>query len=155
MIGKALDLLTNLGKKVGLCNNTNLLLIRDRLTADSTQGKLYINGEYQCETLELPWLDNKKSISCIPKGNYNVSFRYADESPKYKYLHLIVNDVPDRSHILFHIGNRTKDSKGCILTGQTRKNDFVGLSRKAHTKLIETLQERGETNKIKLIIKSR
>lgn len=154
-INKAKSILSSIRKKIGLCNNTNLLLIRDRLTADSTQGKLYVNGEYQCETLELAWLDNKKSISCIPKGNYSVSFRKAEESPKYKYKHLIVNNVPDRSYILFHIGNRTKDSKGCILTGKTRKNDFVGLSRKAHTELMNTLTEKGETNKINLIIKNR
>ena len=24
---------------------------------------------FECDTLELPWLDNQKRISCIPKGN--------------------------------------------------------------------------------------
>ena len=82
-------------------------------------------------------------------------FRYPRESASYDYLHLLVQDVPNRDYILFHIGNRAKDSRGCILTGQTRKDDFVGLSRKAHTKLMASLIEIGETNNINLIIKNR
>jgi hypothetical protein len=156
MIGITKKILKNLGEKVGVCKSeVNVLLIRDRCTEDSTQGKLYINGEYQCETLERPWLDNKKSVSCIPKGNYKMRFRYPRESASYDYLHLLVQDVPNRDFILFHVGNRTKDSRGCILTGQTRKDDFVGLSRKAHTNLMETLIEKGVTDNINLIIKNR
>jgi hypothetical protein len=155
MIGKAKNLLKNMAKKVGLCNPANLLLIRDTMTEDSTQGKLYLNGEYQCETLEKPWLDNKKSVSCIPKGNYKVRFRYPRESGSYDYLHLLVKDVKDRSYILFHIGNSPKDSRGCILTGKTRKDNFVGLSRKAHTKLMADLIALEVTDNINLIIKNR
>ena len=154
MIGIVKNLLTDLKKSVGIQKSTNLLLIRDRMTPDSTQGKLYLNGEYQCETLELPWLDNKKSISCIPEGQYKVKFREAYESRSYNYKHLIVMGVPDRSYILFHIGNRTKDSRGCILTGKTRKDDFVGLSKKAHSGLMDALEELKITN-INLIIKNR
>ena len=69
-----------------MCNNTNLLLIRDRLTADSTQGKLYINGEYQCETLELPWLDNKKSISLNPIDKWKDKHAYKKSALKLNSL---------------------------------------------------------------------
>lgn len=158
MIEKAKTLIKQVAKKVGLCKPTsiNLLLIRDEMTADSTLGKLYVDGEYQCETLELPWLDNKKSISCIPNGEYPVSIRTADESRSYKYNHLIVKNVPNRSYILFHIGNRVADSRGCILTGKNRKENFVGLSRKAHNSLMANLTEKGErAGNINLIIKNR
>tara|TARA_R110001606_G_scaffold187019_1_gene334597 strand:- start:60 stop:536 length:477 start_codon:yes stop_codon:yes gene_type:complete len=158
MISKAKILIKKLAKKVGLCepSSTNLLLIRDEMTQDSTLGKLYIDGEYECETLELPWLDNKQSVSCIPDGSYNVKIRSADESRNYKYNHLIVQEVPNRSYILFHIGNTTKDSRGCILSGKTRKKNFVGLSKKAHNSLMDNLINKGErAGNINLIIKNR
>lgn len=155
---KIFQLFSMFGKKVGLIKSksTNLLLIRDTMTKDVTLGKLYVDGIYECETLELPWLDNKQSISCIPNGSYPVRIRTADESRSYKYNHLIVKEVPNRSYILFHIGNRTADSRGCILTGKTRKKDFVGLSKKAHTSLMANLTNKGErAGNINLIIKNR
>ena len=65
-------------------------------------------------TLERPWLDNKKSISCIPNGTY-ISERVV--SPKFGNT-FEVKDVPDRSHILFHKGNIAEDSRGCIIVGE-------------------------------------
>jgi hypothetical protein len=50
-------------------DSANLLLIRDTFTDKSVLGKLYCNSEFIAHTLELPWKDNKKSISCSPKGN--------------------------------------------------------------------------------------
>ena len=41
-------------------NKVNLLLIRDTLTEQSTMGKLFLNGEEFCDTLELPWKENKR-----------------------------------------------------------------------------------------------
>ena len=43
----------------------NLLIIRDTFTEKSTIGRLFINGESFCDTLENPWLDNQRNISCI------------------------------------------------------------------------------------------
>ena len=97
----------------------NLLLIRDTFTDKSTIGKLYFNGEFYGHTLELPWKDNKKRVSCIPKGVYEVKKRHTEES-KYKYEHLHILDVENRELILLHIGNYPKNSKGCILLGNTR-----------------------------------
>ena len=70
---------------------------------------------FNCYTLELPWNDNKKQISCIPKGEYNVEKR---QSTKYKN-HFHVLDVPNRSYILIHQGNYNWHTKGCILVGKT------------------------------------
>lgn len=64
-------------------------------------------------TLELPWLDNAQRISAIPKGVYTCK---RVQSPKFGNTFEVTN-VPNRSHILFHAGNSTADSLGCILTG--------------------------------------
>jgi len=129
----------------------NLLLIRDTFTDKSTLGKLYFNGEFYGHTLELPWKDNEKRVSCIPKGVYEVKKRHTEES-KYKYEHLHILDVENRELILLHIGNYPKNSKGCILLGNTRALNFVGESRKAFYKLMYDL---GSFDKIELIIKNR
>ena len=129
----------------------NLLLIRDTFTDKSTLGKLYFDGEFYGHTLELPWKDNEKRVSCIPKGVYEVKKRHTEES-KYKYEHLHILDVENRELILMHVGNYPKNSKGCILLGNTRALNFVGESRKAFYKLMYDL---GSFEKIELIIKNR
>ena len=58
----------------------NLLIIRNTFTEVSTIGKLYLNGEWLCDTLENPYLDNQRNISCIPEGEYTVRLRTAGES---------------------------------------------------------------------------
>ena len=129
----------------------NLLLIRDTFTDKSTLGKLYFDGEFYGHTLELPWKDNEKRVSCIPKGVYEVKKRQTEES-KYKYEHLHILDVENRELILMHVGNYPKNGKGCILLGNTRALNFVGESRKAFYKLMYDL---GSFEKIELIIKNR
>ena len=132
----------------------NLLLIRDEFTDKSTLGKLFLNGEMFCQTLELPYLDNQRSISCIPEGEYKVRLRTAKESSSRDYLHLLVQDVKGRSYILVHIGNFPRDTKGCILVGQSRQQDRVNNSRIAMELLLKEILNLGGTN-INLIIKNK
>ena len=132
----------------------NLLIIRDTFTDVSAIGKLFINGEWMCDTLELPYKDNQRSISCIPVGQYKVRLRTARESSSRDYLHLLVEDVKDRSYILFHRGNTAKDSRGCILVGIGRKQDFVHNSVLAMDLLMKEMISLGGTN-INLIIKNK
>ena len=132
----------------------NLLLIRDDFSDKSTLGKLFLNGELFCQTLELPYLDNQRSISCIPEGEYKVRLRTAKESATRDYLHLLVQDVKGRSYILVHIGNFPKDTKGCILVGQSRQQDSVNNSRLAMELLMKEILNLGGTN-INLIIKNK
>ena len=132
----------------------NLLLIRDTFTDQSTLGKLYLNGEYMCDTLENPWLNNQRNISCIPDGQYDVRIRLARESATRDYIHLLVQEVPERSYILFHIGNTAKDTQGCILVGIKRQQDFVSNSRLAMDLLMKEIIHLGG-EKIHLIIKNR
>lgn len=72
---------------------------------------------YSCWTLELPWRDNDRRVSCIPKGEYNVRHRSARESQKYNYPHFEVTEVKARDYILIHAGNIYKHTLGCILVG--------------------------------------
>ena len=132
----------------------NLLIIRDTFTEKSTIGKLFINGESFCDTLENPWIDNQRSISCIPKGNYKVRLRLARESATRDYLHLLVRDVPNRDYILFHRGNTAKDTSGCILVGNGRQQNVVENSRLAMDLLIKEILNLGGEN-INLIIKNK
>ena len=132
----------------------NLLIIRDTFTAESTVGKLFVNGEEFCDTLELTWQDNQRRISCIPSGEYKVRIRLARESGSRDYIHLLIQDVPNRDYVLFHRGNTAKDSRGCVLVGQSRKQDFVGNSRLAMDLLMKEIINLGGEN-IKLIIKNK
>ena len=135
-------------------NNINLLLLRDTFTDESTIGELFLNGERFCDTLELPYRDNQKSISCIPTGEYKVRLRLPRESATRHYIHLLVKDVKDRSHILFHRGNTAKDSRGCILVGQGTQQDIVYNSTLAMDLLIKEIINLGGEN-INLIIKNK
>lgn len=80
-----------------------------------TIGELLIDGVEFCKTLELKWLDNTRSKSCIPEGTYKVVKRLAH--PKRKYDHFHVLNVPNRSYILIHTGNHSRQILGCILVG--------------------------------------
>ena len=132
----------------------NLLLIRDTFSEKSTIGELFLNGERICDTLENPWLDNQRNISCIPEGNYDVRLRLPRESATREYIHLLVQDVPNRDWILFHRGNTAKDTRGCILVGLGTEQDVVHNSVLAMDLLIKELIHLGSEN-IKLIIKNR
>ena len=132
----------------------NLLLIRDTFTKESTIGELFLNGERLCDTLENPWLDNQRNISCIPEGEYPVRIRLPRESATRDYIHLLVKDVKDRDYILFHIGNTAKDTSGCVLVGLGSKQDVVNNSRLAMDLLMKEIINLGAEN-INLIIKNK
>ena len=86
---------------------------------NQTLGILNVFGEpgllFTCVTLEPPWKDNKRRVSCIPQGEYVLKFR---KSGKFGD-HFHITDVDNRSYILIHVGNYTKDTSGCILVGKS------------------------------------
>ena len=137
-----------------ILSRINLLIIRDTFSEKSTLGKLFINGESFCDTLELPYVNNERSVSCIPEGEYKVRLRLARESATRNYLHLLVQEVPSRSYILFHRGNTAKDTRGCILVGQSREQDRVNNSRLAMDLIVKEILNLGGEN-INLIIKNK
>jgi len=132
----------------------NLLLIRNTFSKKSTIGELFLNGERICDTLENPWVDNQRNISCIPEGVYPVRLRLPRESGTRDYLHLLVQEVPNRDWILFHRGNTAKDTSGCILVGLGTEQDVVHNSVLAMDLLIKEVIHLGGEN-INLIIKNK
>ena len=97
-----------------------ITLTRHKSTPQGTTGQLTMDG-FSAYTIELPWRDNQRSISCIPAGRYPCA---RVVSPRFGRTFEICN-VPRRSAILFHSGNfagdhsigyRT-DSHGCVLIG--------------------------------------
>lgn len=100
---------------------------------EGTNGKLECEGKLICNTIELPWRNNERRVSCIPEGEYFIEKRY---SLKFKW-HLHVLDVENRSLILFHPANNAlKELNGCIAPVTKLSGPGLGLfSRKAFTKL--------------------
>ncbi len=86
-----------------------------------TFGRLTI-GDFQCFTVERPWLDNQASVSCVPEGDYILEPHSTDQYPDtYALVGETVSHYPEvrkaRSAILFHSGNTMADLKGCIAPG--------------------------------------
>lgn len=93
-------------------------LTRDFYTKNQTTGVVVVENEkrqqvFASMSLELPQLDNKKGISCIPKGTYYIN---RITSPKLGLCYA-VEDVKDRIGILIHVGNYYTQIRGCILIG--------------------------------------
>jgi len=101
-------------------------------------------GEFEARTeviysLELPWMDNQRKVSCIPAGVYKM---IEHVSPKFGPCYWI-QGVPNRSEILIHPANHVRQLLGCIAPGLGR-SDFDGdgqidviNSRAAMEKLLE------------------
>lgn len=106
-------------------------------TDKSTIGELYINGKFECYTLEDVERDVKiDGKTAIPKGTYKVII---NQSNRFKRLLPLLLDVPNYAGVRIHSGNTAEDTEGCILVGKTRSLDFVGSSREAFTKLFEKM----------------
>lgn len=72
---------------------------------------------FSCKTLELPWRNNQRNISCIPASNgtpYTVVKRWTEE--RKDHFHIL--NVPQRSAILIHSGNYYTHTLGCVLVGK-------------------------------------
>lgn len=90
-------------------------LTREIISNKAVLGKMKLNDEIICYTLENPWLYNEPFVSCIPAGKY-IAKKY--HSKKYPNVWEI-QAVKDRSKILIHAGNLEKDTSGCILVGSS------------------------------------
>lgn len=88
-----------------------------------------------CNTLELPWLNNKPFLSCPPLGSW-VMNRF--QSPKYGDVFEII--CKGRDKLLLHWGNTVvdnpntekneKQSDGCVILGEgiDPVNDGYGVT---------------------------
>lgn len=119
-----------------------LTLKRIALRSEYTIGKLYVDGEYVCDTIEDTVRDLDKDgkfangevkipgKTAIPYGRYEVTMKV--RSPKYSnftkyswakkydgYLPRLLN-VPHFDGVLIHVGNSALDSEACVLVGENK-----------------------------------
>jgi hypothetical protein len=107
-----------------------------------TVGKLFIDGVYECYTLEdvvRPKTEQKVyGATAIPEGTYLLEVNY---SPKYKKDLPYVRDVPGFEGIRIHSGNTSLDTDGCILVGKFWEGgDYITQSRVAFGSLFDKLK---------------
>lgn len=127
-----------------------LSLLRGPSTDHGTFGTLFRpDGSRMAYSLELPWRENQRRVSCIPPGVYPARWIVTAKRPAGVYL---LTGVPGRDSILIHSGNVAGDvSKGlesdvlgCILLGLARGNRrgqaAVLLSKPAVRALADELQ---------------
>lgn len=128
-----------------------IILLTRTYFPDGTNGILTCDNKFICHTIELPWLHNKRQVSCIPEGEYFIRKRY---SAKYQW-HLEVLDVPNRNFILFHPANHAqKELQGCIAPVTKLSGPGLGLmSRIAFVKLKDIVYKALDQNEsVKLIV---
>ena len=127
-----------------------LTVVRTQFGTDATNGLLFIDGIFECYTLE----DQYQAVkvmheTCIPEGTYDIQFRktggfHAKYSERYKNAHygmLHIQDVPNFTYILIHTGNTDEHTSGCLIVGETQqdlevsKDGFIGSSNLAYKKM--------------------
>ena len=120
-------------------DKADAVLERFAYLPEATLGKLTINDNVFW-IAERPWRGNKKEISCIPSGTYTCK-RYVSKRFGETFE---VTEVPNRTYILFHVGNfPEKDSHGCLLVGSSLMPNApaVASSKNAMTKFREILKD--------------
>ncbi len=120
-----------------------LELKRYKLTENTTIGRLYVDGVFQCYTLEDRYRPGQAKVpgeTCIPCGDYQCEVTF---SPKFGVLMPLIKNVLNFLGIRIHWGNTKVDTLGCVLVGNTVAVDFVGESRAAYKALMEILPPPG------------
>jgi hypothetical protein len=122
-----------------------LKLVRETLLPTRTLGKLYVNGEYFCDTAEdkdrfLEKNLNGKipKLTAIPRGIYKVVLSLSN---RFKKVLPEVLNVPVFSGVRIHSGNTEEDTEGCILVGKRIGDSGVFESRKTMDRLMTTLKD--------------
>ena len=148
-------------------------LIRTQFGSDATNGMIFLDGVFECFSLEDEYREQKiKGETCIPEGSYEVVLRkeggfHQRYSSRYSFHKgmLWVKSVPNFEWILFHLGNTDENTAGCILVGDTQqdldvsKDGFIGSSGNAYKKFypkVAEVLENGEevtlnVSKIKIV----
>ena len=134
-----------------------ILVKREYKKKDYTIGKMYIDGEYLCDTLEdtdrglaqgmaLSALKEMKEYgkTAIPTGEYVLTITYSNRFAKMMPL---INDVPAFSGARIHPLNTSKETEGCIGVGicDNPNKDWIRDSRKTYNKLMRILEYRLDT----------
>ena len=106
-------------------HDLKLTVLRDRHNETTTLGRLLVDGEFFCYTLEdvvradpnpgTP--ENEAKVygaTAIPEGTYDVDITF---SPHFQRPMILLKNVPGFTGIRVHGGNDHLDTKGCILVG--------------------------------------
>ena len=123
----------------------NLKLVRKVIKNGFVEGKLYIDGVFECFTVEDA--DRKletggtkvQNLTAIPKGEYRVVM---SRSNRFKKVLPEVLNVPGFTGVRIHAGNSSKDTEGCIIVGSVNTkedDDWVGGSVVAMSRLLPKL----------------
>ena len=133
----------------------NLRLERYELLPDATFGRLFVEGELFCYTLEDAVRDKKiPGKTAIPFGVYSIVLR---KSPSFsdKYFNGRVmpylEDVPNYTNVLIHQGNTVEDTLGCILVGEAIKDKFLTNSKVTVIRLLDMFDKSSSPHKIEIV----
>ena len=110
-----------------------ILLTRFSYSPTETEGYLEVPGLDPMFTMERPWLNNKRGVSCIPDGEYKLRPHVRPSGDKVyilsnslKYIYETDDDIPPegygRTLILIHKANFVEDLAGCIAPGLGRRD---------------------------------
>lgn len=141
----------------------NITLNRIAKKSKYTIGKLYIDGEYFCDTIEDTdrgltqtmtdaQIKSKKVYgqTAIPTGTYKVIISYSN---KFKRQMPLLLNVPGFLGIRIHSGNTEKDTEGCLIVGKNKVIGKVIESKDTYNKLFSILCEANKKEAIKITIK--
>ena len=141
----------------------NITLNRIAKKSKYTRGKLYIDGEYFCDTIEDAdrgltqtmtdaQIKSKKVYgqTAIPTGTYRVIISYSN---KFKRQMPLLLNVPGFLGIRIHSGNTEKDTEGCLIVGKNKVVGKVIESKDTYNKLFSILCEANKKEAIKITIK--
>ena len=139
-----------------------LTLKRIALRSTYTIGRLYVDGNYFCDTLEDTVRDLNKNgkfdngekkvyaKTAIPYGTYEIKWTY---SPRFKKYTPQLMNVPSFAGIRIHAGNTSADTEGCLLLGENKKVGMVLNSRATINKFYPMIKEACSKGKVTIEIK--
>lgn len=128
------------GQDSGQATSLEIEIRREIHTHKSTIGRLFVNGQFECYTLEdcaRPPGVKVPAATCIPAGEYSLVINFSN---RFQRLMPELLEVPGFAGIRIHAGNTEADTQGCILVGETRGEDFIGGSRAAYRRLFGKLR---------------
>ena len=124
--------------------------------SDTTLGLLFVDGEFECFTLEDEHREEKiKGETRIPEGTYKIEKRevlsgltkkYRSKYPWFDF-HFMLHDVPDFQYVYIHIGNDDDHTDGCLLVSDAVKcnrfdeNNNLSSSGPAFKRLYQKMSE--------------
>ena len=127
-------------------------LDREPSDENRTFGTLWLDGEYECETLEDPVREVKIPGKTAPQpGRYKITL---ENSPRFGKDTITINDVPNYTGVRIHAGNTEHDTEGCPLVGQERTETTILRSKQALAHLKRKIHVALETSEVWLTIRN-